>query len=801
MRADPASIAPERAIVFEVEGSVDDFYRQAKELGLEYLGDFEDEFAPDGAFYRTDDPTSTLTGRIYLAMPDVQALQQLLSRWDNYKRLDRMPKGQGDWGKLFAHLLDVRPWGPQDRVDDLSLRVWQDELAANPQAPIRLEAELWFYEAEARRNTAFQSVSQLVIEAGGQVLHHAVVPDIRYDAVLVSVPAAQVANLVANRNLSLARADEIMFLRTQTVASCPRATEFTGADGAAQPAAANTSQVPIVALLDGLPMQNHARLVGRLTVDDPDDLEPQYQVVQREHGTAMASLILYGDLNSNERALQRPLYVRPILRPSASGERSPENELFVDVVYRAVRRMKEGEGGQPPTAPHVVVINFSIGDEFRPFARMLSPLARLLDYLSYRYKVLFLVSAGNVVDRLRVPAYQTSQQFEDAHVEDREIAILEAMNASKAVRTLFSPAEAINVLTIGAAHSGSGFAGGFPANRFDPYTSSALPNVCSAMGLGFKKVVKPDLLMDGGRAPVSIAGSGGGAILLQPVRVGANLYGVKVAQPSPVGGLNYEDFTWGTSVAAALGTRATHLIYDVLTDAAGGSNHADVPPEMMPLLLKALLVHTARWGDKGDMLEQLFPPQGQGAYSARRDDITRLLGFGFPNVARVLDCAATQATIVGYGQIEADSGLLYRIPLPAELDGMRAFRAFTATLTWFSPLNMRHQGYRRAALDISSASGDAHWFTPTRDIQPSDKALLRGTVFHERRSAEQATVFVDDGHLLLRVSCRAAAGDLDEPVPFALAVTFEVGVDTGIEIYDSVRQAVEAQIAAAVQAE
>jgi hypothetical protein len=318
--------------------------------------------------------------------------------------------------------------------------------------------------------------------------------------------------------------------------------------------------------------------------------------------------------------------------------------------------------------------------------------------------------------------------------------------------------------------------------------------------LGFKKVVKPDLLMDGGRAPVSIAGSGGGAIMLQPVRAGVNLFGVKVAKPSTVGGVNYEDFTWGTSVAAALGTRATHLIYDALADVDGGSNHTDVPPDVMPLLLKALLVHTAKWGDKGAMLDQLYPPQGQGSYVARRDDITRLLGFGFPEVARVLECAANQATVVGFGQIEADSGLLYRIPLPPELDGVRALRAFTATLAWFSPLNMRHQGYRRAALDISSASGDAYWFTPTRDIQPSDKTLLRGTLFHERRSAEQATVFVDDGHLLLRVSCRAAAGELDESVPFALAVTFEVGVDTGIEIYDSVRQAIEAQIAAPVVA-
>ena len=47
LRDDPASIAPERAVVFEVEGSLKDFYEQARRIGLEYLGDFEEEFDPE----------------------------------------------------------------------------------------------------------------------------------------------------------------------------------------------------------------------------------------------------------------------------------------------------------------------------------------------------------------------------------------------------------------------------------------------------------------------------------------------------------------------------------------------------------------------------------------------------------------------------------------------------------------------------------------------------------------------------------------------------------------------------------
>ena len=145
-----------------------------------------------------------------------------------------------------------------------------------------------------------------------------------------------------------------------------------------------------------------------------------------------------------------------------SGRRLTGSSFIL--IYTAVRRIKEQDGEQAAVAPTVVMINFSLGDSNRPFARSLSPLARLLDYLAYRYRILFLVSAGNVRDSLTVPQYQTFTEFEDAAPEAREEAVLNALNAAKSQRTIFSPAEAINVLTVGASHSGSAFNGTLPAN-------------------------------------------------------------------------------------------------------------------------------------------------------------------------------------------------------------------------------------------------------------------------------------------------------------------------------------------------
>src|SRR6202040_616487 len=114
----------------------------------------------------------------------------------------------------------------------------------------------------------------------------------------------------------------------------------------------------------------------------------------------------------------------PVMQPDGGGsECTPADRLLVDVIYRAVRRIKDGDGREDATAPTVVLINISLGDKWRPFARVMSPLGRLLDYLAYRYRVLFLVSAGNVLDRLNVPDFLTSVDFEAASPENRERAI------------------------------------------------------------------------------------------------------------------------------------------------------------------------------------------------------------------------------------------------------------------------------------------------------------------------------------------------------------------------------------------
>ena len=798
---DPSSIAPERALVVEVAGSMVDFQALAARVeGLEFLGDEEIEFDPDEDFFelderkgrkgerRTDRP---LGGRLYLAMPDVEALRQLLSLWDRWQRGADLPTGFTPWRDVFASLREIRPWGPADRLSDETISRWREEIEDDPGEMRRIEVELWFRGGAASRTAAFRRVAEVVVEVGGALVHHAVIEEIGYEAVLLDLPAAEIVRLAEREEVHLVISDDIMFLRPQSSTDVPEPGDEAGAE-AAIPDEEPGDLPPIVALLDGVPVQNHVLLDGRLEMDDPDGLEAMSVVAERHHGTAMASLILHGDRNVANEVLSRRLYMRPVLY--APGNRLREeprrDQLLIDVIYRAVKRIKEGDEEGGATAPEVFLVNLSLGDAGRPFGGPISPWARLLDYLADRYGILFLVSAGNVARPLRVDGFAGWIEFEDADPADREQVLLMAVSEQKAFRTLLSPAEALNPITVGAMHDDA-VVGPRGAGAVDPYTTNELPNVSSALGLGHRKVVKPDIHLPGGREHLRFHASGGGLVVV-PESGGRS--GLRAAAPDAAGNRDRTGLTMGTSAATALATRSAHLIFDALMDREGGSMHAEMEAHFRAVVVKALLVHRAQWGSRAAFLDTNYGPHGKGKHTERRDNISRLLGYGFPNMDEALSCAPNRATLVGYGTIAASEASIHRIPLPQSLERVTEPRTLTVTVAWFSPVNRRHQAYRRAKLEVGALSKLELAAGVGRSAgQPSSFSVPRGTIFHERYEGDNAVTFVDDGHVVLQVYCREQAGALDQAIRYGMAVTIEAG--EGIPVYDQVRARLAVRVA------
>ena len=796
LRADPTSLAPDRVIVFEIAGTVANFSRAISKVpGLAFMAETDTEEPPDELFAEKDtrkgregqDRTDrNVAGRFYLAMPDVTALGQLVSLWDRYQRGEPLGHGYAPFQHVFAQLRTLRPWGAEDRIPEETIAYWREEMTRFPDRPVRTEIELWFFGNEARRRQASASLANHVAGAGGAIIHEAVIPEVAYHGALIDIPAAQVPELMERQDVNIAHADEVMFVRPQSVLRSPLEVEPVENDTLDDRRGQPTRDQPIAALLDGVPLQGHVLLANRIMLDDPDDLQPQALVSRRFHGTAMASLILHGDLNTQDTTLDRPLYVRPVMiAPATGSERTDGTRLLIDTIHRAVLRMKGSAAGEP-SSPTVFLVNLSMGDTRRPFTRLMSPLARLLDFLSAKYDILFLVSGGNVTTPLTLTGFDSWSAFEAADAGARERAVLTALNGAKHERTILSPAESLNALTIGAQHADNLGDRVMAPTAVDPFYDHELPNPSSALGLGFRRTIKPDIYFPGGREHLRMLSTGGGV----EAKFGApqRMFGLSAASPdaSGQGLLTKTALSDGTSSATALATRAAHKIFDALMDRDGGSLLAGMPSEFYAVVVKTLLVHSARWNTKSDLLKEICGPEDKVRFVERAENASRFLGFGIPNLDDVLECTESRATLVGFGALQPNQAHSYRIPLPACLERVTDPRELTITLAWLSPVLPGRQSYRAVKLEAAPGEPKVSLGVSRYSAQPSDTSVKKGTVFHERFTGTSAVPYVDDGHLVIRVWCKEDAGALPIAIRYGIAVTIEAG--TPIPVYDEIQQ-------------
>jgi hypothetical protein len=84
------------------------------------------------------------------------------------------------------------------------------------------------------------------------------------------------------------------------------------------------------------------------------------------------------------------------------------------------------------------------------------------------------------------------------------------------------------------------------------------------------------------------------------------------------------------------------------------------------------------------------------------------------------------------------------------------------------------------------------WFDPKNDLAPNRicanyHAVQRGTVQHEVLESTRAVTFQDGDSIAIKVSCRADAGDIPEPIRYGIAVTLEVAEGINIPVYQEVR--------------
>lgn len=755
---------PQLVVVFEAIDEREDLSAAARRAGLEILTETEREFDPDPNFPRkTVNQDLPVGGSLHAVCVNEQAKANVLRQWRRWQQTGRVDHGYGSLKVLFAHLKDVRPWGPTDRV---RLSDVAEALEGMLPGEHPVELELWYRQSEEARRQAEAEVTALVTQGDGRVISVARVAEVGYHGMKCVIPLDLLQRLAGGDYdaVAVVKSSAVMYLRV-TAQSHSIAPALPAADRRARPLPTGD---PVVCVLDGVPVANHPLLADRVIVLDPDELgaETAVETGLRRHGTAMASVAVWGDLSADGDAAARPVVVRPILTPARdtaeNSEELPESELAPDLMRRVFRELF-GDGSGNGAVPTVVVVNLSVGDPAVQFDGIVSSWARTLDWLSAEYGVVVVVSAGNH----RPPEVPGGIQALSAlNGPERAKAIATVVAEAIPRRSLLAPGDAVNALTVGALNSDEASDVPLAAYQFDPADGELIVQPASAIGTGHHRSVKPDVVAPGGRSRFTLPLSATETVL-RPAPQLRRGPGIRVA--AAAGG---EAFVIGTSPAAAAVSRAAARAVDAVVDLAG----RPLTRSEVAVATKAMVAHGAQIPAELIVHETLrYESHGYGA-------LARHLADG---------CDPNEAAILYIGSIgENESRTLY-FPLPDGLQA-RGLKRVTATLAWMSPVNWRHRQYRRAALEFSRPTGFTTLGSAVGAVGDKPK---RGTLQRIAWEVDRSVGVGQGSDLELTVKCKGQAGGLQgRRVDFGVVLSLWVAPELNVDVYTQVRQQVSSRV-------
>ena len=572
---------------------------------------------------------------VYLMVPSVAALRYIVTLWRGWQRTGAVPPRYSAWKALLSQLRNIRAWGPEDRVTAADHDILVEEYARDA-ALTRVEVELVFrrkaMRQRPRRAIVFSRWAARSCPARGS-----------------TVPAIVRCSMICRDHARRRHQSRPRRTRRSRGGVSNSAAKHLPARHLPKKLTANREATRQHRRRPDSRHHRYSPIVGTSAAlrhvrdDDPAMWRPR-----RRHArprTAMAGAVIHGEIHA---ALGRPLEAASILSTCSSPRRtstSPSGSRTSCLLICSSVLWRDGTG-EAPTAQHVLIVNASLGDPNKPFAGRLSGWARVVDHLAATYGILFVVSAGNHHASLETEDMTAGAfgQWTGRGGSSSDARERQAMDDA----TVLAPGEAMTAITVGALHADQfAYPHSLPAYNFDVFEGSGLCSVSSALGPGHNGATKPEILAPGGRHHVRLSPQGDHHHL-QPLTTNAAAFGgIAVAAPPSATSLGSDVVarSIGTSVAAALVTGEAARAHEALE--AAFPDLVSFPSAERACLLKALLVHGARWTDARDLLiEVVGPPEAR--YDVRqKDNVRRYIGYGAYDPNRMISCADDRATAMG----------------------------------------------------------------------------------------------------------------------------------------------------------
>jgi hypothetical protein len=265
------------------------------------------------------------------------------------------------------------------------------------------------------------------------------------------------------------------------------------------------------------------------------------------------------------------------------------------------------------------------------------------------------------------------------------------------------------------------------------------------------------------------------------------LGGIVVATPAPSTAANpdHTSRTVGTSVATAIMTGMAARAHEALE--AAYDDFLDIPGSQRAVLLKALLVHCARWTPARDIIIEILGPAGAHSQVRQKDNVRRYLGYGAIDASKLLECATDRATLWAVGSLAKEELQLFSVPLPAVMSGKPQLHELSTTIAWFAPPRVGAANYRGVRLKlIEPAESTTTFAVKAAGEQPDSNQTHRGTVIHRRWVGEKAAAL--GAKEIFELMIQREPDEMDDPIPYAVVTTVTMA---GVaEVYAQVRERV-----------
>lgn len=507
---------------------------------------------------------------------------------------------------------------------------------------------------------------------------------------------------------------------------------------------------------------------------DPDDSSDGFG-----HGSAVASLVAYGQLALAKNSLNTPKVWIANARILNANNELDDSQLFGPLLERVVNHF---------VPLGVKVFCLSVADYNRVWGRKgkqrfarKSWVARKIDRLSRECDVVFVTCTGNLL-------------YPDVR-EHYEGGFPYPTNLLLGDSRILDPGQAALAITVGAV------AGSSLVTSPKGHTAIALrhqPSPFTRSGPGIGNEIKPELVEHGGNWTIDSTGAVVSSNLGLRVPCASN-------KLSPA--LTYKE---GTSFAAP---KVAHQLALIQSDL----NRLGIRPSNP--LLRAFLVNSAAVFQEQDELKTLI----EGG-SVTQDELQLLLGYGRASAAKATNSDEYEVVTYFDGEIEPNKVLYFDVVVPEELVSSPGRKRLSVTLAYapevqkwglerYFGAEIKWKMFRGdidrdsirnalsapddesdlAVIDENAESEDDENAPGELQFTPAFTRRSKGTVQHATFEWKSHKEHYSAGHYTLAVVAYKRWQRNVKNIPLAIVVRLE---ETGraIEIYSKVRSKIEVEV-------